>query len=433
VSDKKRIISPNKFGKKPFWFNAVNRTWGACYPIGAQPSLDRDNLIITAKKITGLDDFGKDFWVEPLDRMLESIREEAQLSPIGYFITRQRVLNLLAVRLRAEFWFKKHPEILEEPLYPVILIAGLQRTGTTKLQRLLAADPDNRVLLSWEAINPVPLKEKIQTKEPRIRIARTSEKALRLMAPGFFAIHPVEHQAPEEDILLLDVTFLSTTAEATMHVPSYAQWLEKTDQSYAYEYGVKLLKILQWQRPGKRWVLKSPHHLEFLPLAKKHFEDVRFLWTHRNVYESIPSFLSMMAHSYSIFSDKTTKKMVSDHWVRKTGHLLSKALEFRNRDDNEAGFLDIFYEDLVNKSMEVLEKIYEQYGGIDQELRETFASAEKANPQGKYGMHRYGLADFGLGEEDIDGHTAEYQDMVRRLAGSMPVLVYGNRYPYDKR
>jgi len=217
--------------------------------------------------------------------------------------------------------------------------------------------------------------------------------------------------AAEEDILLLDVTFLSTTAEATMHVPSYASWLEKTDQSYAYEYGVKLLKILQWQRPGKRWILKSPHHLEFLPLAKKHFEDVRFLWTHRNVYESIPSFLSMMAHSYGIFSDETSKQMVADHWVRKSGYLLSKALEFRNTGRNEEAFLDIFYESLVSDSMEVLERIYEEYGGINPDLKDLFRKAEKANPQGEYGTHKYNLKDFGLTNDDIDMHTCDYQEL----------------------
>ena len=68
---------------------------------------------------------------------------------------------------------------------------------------------------------------------------------------GFFSIHPVEYEAPEEDILLLDVSFMSTTPEATMQVPSYASWLEETDQSPAYEYMVKLLKILQWHQPAR--------------------------------------------------------------------------------------------------------------------------------------------------------------------------------------
>jgi len=101
--------------------------------------------------------------------------------------------------------------------------------------------------------------------------------------------------------------------------------------------------------------------------------------------------------------------MVSDHWVRKSGYLLSRAMEFRNSDQNESDFDDIFYEDLVEEPMKVLERIYEVYGGIDPELRERFEIAEKVNPQGKYGKHQYGLEDFGLAKKDIDKHTIDYQ------------------------
>ena len=33
-----------------------------------------------------------------------------------------------------------------------------------------------------------------------------------------------------KDVLLLDVSFLSTTAEAITHVPTYSEWLETTNQ-----------------------------------------------------------------------------------------------------------------------------------------------------------------------------------------------------------
>jgi hypothetical protein len=321
---KERIISSGDFHKRPGWFNALNDVWRRSYIRGSGPFLNKDELILTAKRTTGLTDLGKDFWDEPLDRLILSLNHESMLHPIGNFISRKRIINLLSVRLRAEYWFKKHPEILEQELYPPLIIVGLQRTGTTKLHRLLSADPDNRVLRSWEAINPAPMHRNINGKERRIRAARVSESALRRMAPGFFAIHPVEYSAPEEDILLLDVTFLSTTPEAITHVPSYAEWLEKTDQSYAYDYGSRLMRFLQWQQPGKRWILKSPHHLEFLPLVEKYYGEACFLWTHRDLTECIPSFLSMVCHSRAIFSDHVLVEDVVSHWVRKTSYMLEK-------------------------------------------------------------------------------------------------------------
>lgn len=413
--NKERIIRSGDFRKRPVWFNALNAFWKKAHTLGPGPSLNKDELISAARYNANLHDFGKDFWDEPLDRLIHSLNHEARLHPIGHFISRKRIINLLMVRLRAQYWFAKHPAILEQEIYPPLVIVGLQRTGTTKLHRLLTADPDNRVLRSWEAINPAPLDKVINGKDKRIKAAKTTEKALRMMAPGFFAIHPVEYTAPEEDILLLDVTFLSTTPEATSHVPSYASWLENTDQSYAYEYGARLLQLLQWQQPGKRWIMKSPHHLEFLPLIEKYFSNARFLWTHRDISECIPSFLSMVCHSRSIFSDEVSMEEVTEHWVRKTHYMLEKGIQFRALEDHHRKFTDIMYEELVRDPMGQLEKIYESYGGIPESLRERFRTAEMENPYGKYGLHEYSLSDFGLTREDIARRNPSYMKIYSGL------------------
>lgn len=410
-----KIVKPGDFRKKPFWFRTLNTLWEKSWSLGKNPQLDKDQLILSARHLTGLHDLGKDFWDEPLDRLILSLNKEARLHPLGLFISGKRIVNLLAVRLRSEYWFRKHPEILDLEILSTVIIVGLQRTGTTKLHRLLTADPGNRVLKSWEAINPAPFHRQVNGKDRRVRVAKTSEKALRLMAPGFFAIHPVEHNAPEEDILLLDVTFLSTTPEATTHVPSYAEWLEKTDQSPAYEYGARLLRLLQWQQPGNRWILKSPHHLEFLHLADKYFNAPHFLWTHRNPAECIPSFLSMVSHSRSIFSDRVRLEEVRDHWVRKTSYMLDCGLSYRSARENDSKFTDILYEELVTDPMGQLERIYEQFGGTGESLRQNFRVADRENPYGKYGIHEYTLEDFGLTGKELAEKNEDYYTLFRNL------------------
>ena len=410
-----RIITSTDFQNQPQWFNILNRLWKRTYPHGKVPRLDKDDLIKTARRKTGLHDLGKDFWDEPLERLIESLNKEARLHPIGYFISNKRLMNLLNVRLRAEHLFKKYPEILEQEIYPPLVIAGLQRTGTTKLHRLLTADPDNRVLRSWEALNPAPFNLSGKGQDKRIRIARTSEKALRLMTPGFFAIHPVEHLAPEEDILLLDVSFLSTTPEATTHVPSYSSWLERTDQSYAYDYGSRLLRLLQWQQPARRWIIKSPHHLEFFPLIEKYYGKPHIIWTHRDPAECNPSFLSMVCHSRSLFSDEVQMAEVSDHWVAKTAYMLKKALSYRQEGAHQENFTHLLYEDLVSDSMGQLKLIYSRENGISPSLQAKFQTAERENPRGKYGIHDYRLSDFGLSREDLMNKNADYYSLYNSL------------------
>ena len=440
------------FRQSPGWFRVINQGWNGSYFMGTKIRLDKDDLIRKARKITGLNDLGRDFNDEPLERLLQAANEEADLHPIGRFITRERFVSLLSIRFRAEYFFKKYPQILEQELYPAWIIVGLQRTGTTKLQRLLAEDPDHRVIPSWEVINPMPINlglydlsqsrrayqhintsahQHISTlshqhittspyphpRDNRISIANTSVKALKYMSPGFFAIHPIDAMQPEEDILMLDVSFMSTTPEAMMHVPSYAQWLEKTDQSQAYAYSVKLLKFLQWINPAKRWVLKTPHHLEFPDLIEKHFGEVHFLWPHRNLYESVPSFLSMVTYNRMIFSNKVDERQVSDHWVRKIGYMLDKALEYRRKPGNDEKFTDIHYKRFITDSTEELEKIYHLNGGLPPEISERFRQHEAEHPHRKHGIHQYSLADFGLNETDIDAHTASYRSFITNHYG----------------
>jgi hypothetical protein len=408
-----RINSAN-FQGQPFWLSTLNNTWKATYPLGTRIRLDKDDLIRKAKNKSGLTDLGRDFSDEPLDRLIRSANEEANLNPVGRFITRQRFVSLLEMRLRAEYFFRKHPEILEQEIYPAWIIVGLQRTGTTKLQRLLATDPAHRWLPSWEVINPIPLSIIEDAPDKRIRVAKTAVRALKLLSPGFFAIHPIDIFQPEEDILLLDISFMSTTPEAMMHVPSYARWLERTDQSQAYAYMVKLLKFLQWRKPGKRWILKTPHHLEFPELITKHFGEVHFFWPHRSIYESVPSFLSMVTYNRMIFSNAVDRNEIAAHWIRKTGYMLQNALDFRMKNGNDKLFTDIDYTKMVEDPVRELSMIYSADGGISPEQKSLFKKHNTENPYRKYGTHNYSLEDFGLTTEDIDKYTLNYQNFVSR-------------------
>ncbi len=218
-----------------------------------------EGLIAAARKQTGLLRFDDEAFREPLGRLLEAIEGEAELTPLGRLITHRRIVGVLANRLRAQALYERHPEILDEQIVAPLFIVGLQRTGTTMLHRLIAADPGMRALASWEALNPAPLPRRPWHRhDPRIAAGRLAERGLRYLAPDFFAIHPVEATQPEEEVMLLDYSFLSTVAEATLHVPSFSSWLQEQDQTPAYECLKKLLKLLQWQNRKQRWILRDP-------------------------------------------------------------------------------------------------------------------------------------------------------------------------------
>jgi hypothetical protein len=369
---------------------------------GLQRKITTDDLLKKAKNKTGLQDFGDEFFLEPLEVLIRSINEEAKLHPFGRFITHARLVNLLSNRLRAEDYLKRNPKVNDAELLPIWWIAGLQRTGTTFLHRLLATIPGTATVNSWEALNPVPL-EKDPHNEKRIANARSSEKGLRYIAPDFFAIHPVEHLSPEEEILLLDISFMSTVPEATLHVPAYSQWLEGQDQTPAYDYMRKLLRIIQFQKGKKiRWVLKSPHHLEYLDTLLHVFPETNLIFTHRDPVQTVASFCSMIFFSRRIFSNEVNGKEIANHWLRKIKLMLDKSLKFRKL-NGDFDYADVSYQDLIKDPLGEVKIIFNRFREpLTENNTEAIQQSVRQNKKDKFGSHKYDLKDFGLVKDDLE-------------------------------
>lgn len=369
-----------------------------------------EELLERARQRTKLHDFGDESFRDPLRRLLSALNAEAELHPFGRFMARENLLRVLGNRLKMEADLARHPEILALELEPPIFITGLQRTGTTVVQRLFAADPGTRMLASWEAINIAPLAPpRGDGKEPRRRMARVAETMLRFMAPDFFAIHPVEADSPEEDCLLMDYSFLSTVPEATQQVPSFSSWLESIDHEPAYVEHQRALKYLHWQKPSGPFVLKSPQHLEHLDALFAVYPEARVIWLHRDPMKTVASFCSMMSHAYGVFSDDVDPEVVGRRWLEKTSFMIERAMETREKLGDDA-FIDVYYPELIADPMAEMRRIYESLGRPLTGLAKSRMSRWlEQNPQHKHGVHRYRLESFGLDEAEIDEAFAAYR------------------------
>jgi hypothetical protein len=362
-------------------------------------------IVTAACRAEGLDDLGPPD-LEPLEQLVEAIRSEASLHPIGHLATHGRLVAALRNRLRAQAWFRRHPEILEQPVPAPIVITGLQRTGTTLLQRLLSADPRHHALHAWRALNPAP---PLAGDDTRIRQAKLAERGAAWLAPDFFAVHPIEHASVDEDILLLDGSFLSTVAEATLHVPSFSAWLEGQDQTPGYALHKRYLQLMQWRQPGERWVLKTPHHLEWLDTLLAVYPDAHILHTHRDPLETLPSFCSMIAHGRGIMSDAVDPMEIGEHWLRKTHRMVSRTMQLR-RARPDVRVHDVYYADLVADPIATVARIYDGLGlELTDAARDAIDRQRRASRKHKYGKHVYAAADFGLSNDRIADRFSAYR------------------------
>src|ERR1700756_1230601 len=112
--------------------------------------LSAEGLVSSACRHAGHADFGEMSFMDPLRRFLAACDREAELSLLGRFATQWDVKRFLSNLLRFHLEETRAPAILECPIRRPIFIAGLPRSGTTFLHRLLMQDPPNRAPLVWE-------------------------------------------------------------------------------------------------------------------------------------------------------------------------------------------------------------------------------------------------------------------------------------------
>ena len=398
------------FRHRPAPIAALNAVGRALARFGIADALNVDTMVAAATRRARLADFGDDAFMTPLNVLVDAINREARLTPAGRLIQRQRIVGALVNRLRVQDLLRRHPEIADGELGRIVLIAGMQRTGTTMLQRLFASNAEVRSLSAWEALNPAPMPGEGRTgTQRRMRHGKTAENALRYLAPSLSAIHPIEHDAPEEEILLLDLSFMSQTFEATMHVPTYARWLEDQDHTAPYEYLRTLLKVLAWQRPGRTWVLKSPQHLEHLDVVLEILPGTTVVHTHRDPGTALVSFCSMVAHARGMLSDHVDLREISAHWIRKTHRMVGRGLAVRASADPDR-FIDVSYYDLVRDPVAVLRRVCRQAGvPLGAAAVAAAERTNRINRQHRYGRHVYEAGTFAVSGRCIERCFASYR------------------------
>jgi Sulfotransferase family len=367
-------------------------------------------LLADARAQTGLEDFGDPAFREGLGVLVETYETTARLSPAGRKRTRRRLVQLLATRLRVEAAWKRHPEVRDIAIRRPVYLTGLPRTGTSALFNLLAADPRHRPLLLWEGLFPDPLEDLPPgAPDPRREALRKLNERDRAKNPEFDKIHYVTVDMPEECVLLQAHTFCDAQMGIEPLMEPYGGWFQRQDLHAPYRYYADLLRLLQWQRPGERWLLKSPAHLWALDVLVELFPDVCLLWTHRSPLEMLGSYCSMMAMLMGIresFDPKELGGTVLEYLARS----LERGLAARDRID--AGrFFDVDYRAFVADPLGAARRAYEHFGlELDPATSAALETWAREHPQGKHGAHRYSLEEYGLSAEAARERLAFYID-----------------------
>lgn len=289
--------------------------------IAPRPSLDPEELWSKARRKApdgnelGLRDAedAADFRLR-LKKLCEALVAEANLNPLGLTMAHGQLVRAIRQRLELGSLWQSQPEIARTPIAPPIIVVGQMRSGTTRVHRLLAADPQLAATRFCDSWNPVP-----RSPDTRALWSALSLTVARALDPWLDVIHPFGVTRPDEELGWLATTLDHCAYEAQWRVPSFTAFSEDRDPTPVYREFTRILRTDAHfhDNADKPRVLKVPQFAEDLPTLLNIFPDARIIRTRRNADDVAKSAASLVANQMTMQSDEVDMGWIDKEMARK--------------------------------------------------------------------------------------------------------------------
>lgn len=362
--------------------------------------LDPEAVVAAALAKGGLPEDDDGDWRDGLGVYLAAARDEGGLNALGMRSFAGTAMGRLQARRGIARALEAQPEVRERAVERPIFIIGGWRTGTTLLQRLLAAAPGLRGAFPAELSAPWRFATlDAAGREALIDAGEGAHQRLHLLNPTMAAIHPSGGRMAEECVLAMGSDFRNWGFTSTLRCPSYAAWLAGQDMAGSYRRYRDVLRLLD-DGSGRRWVLKAPAHTAELPALLAAFPDAHVIHLHRDVVQTVTSGASLFAVFRSTYSDAVDPADVGRYQLETTAMWFERAMAARDAHPG-AAVLDVSFSALAADPIAMAKTIC---AACDVAWRdETWPALEArlAELNRQHGAHRHAPEDFGLDRDEI--------------------------------
>ncbi|GAB3229351.1 sulfotransferase [Glycomyces halotolerans] len=368
-----------------------------------------DKLVDKAEKTTGGDASAVSGFVEDFRFLMHSFTSDTGLSPMGWQSVVADLRARLENRMRVERLVREIPEIAEEPIERPIFIAGLPRTATTLAHNIIAKSSGHRGPALWELLF-TDIDRGEEAKQRHIKDARRMVSTFMRLAPAFKVIHPLNAEKPDECNYLLPHGHQHL---ARVLMPEYDAWQRDRDYLPDYEYLKQAMQVLQYGRERKRWILKSPMHLDHIPEILKVFPGATIVWTHRDPVTVIGSLCSLVETTQALHVRRPDLEAIGRTWLDIMALAIERARAARVDAPRQA-FVDVPYTWLAAEPHEKVPKLYELLDAPWTDEDASNLDGVLARP-GVGRQHEYELSRYGLTPGDVEEAFGDYNGVVQAM------------------
>jgi hypothetical protein len=338
------------------------------------------------------------------------LRRVAVLSVVMPLFLLLQLLHWAGLLLDELLFPEYRQTVIREPLF----IVGLPRSGTSSLQRTLAADPRFTTMRLWELVlAPSIIERKLWLAVGRLDRALGSPlrwlgaRLQRRLLSWMNVIHPISPREPEEDYLLLLPVFgcfllvlALPSHPGVWSLVSLDDWPEADRRPIVDFYRACLQRHLYLAGANKTLLSKNPSFTAFVRSLDSEFSDARFICCVRDPVEVVPSQLSSVREALEFFGAEVSEPGLRERFVsmleRYGRHVMSLAEEFP--DDR---WVVVSLSQMRSDLLSTIEGMYRRFGWpLDDSVRETLLDRSRM-ARDHVSSHAYGLEEFGLTRTDL--------------------------------
>ncbi len=328
---------------------------------------------------------------ERLEALCEAVVSEASLNSVGMAFAYGLMVRAIRQRFALGALWRRNPELPETGIAPPIIVAGQMRSGTTRIHRLLAADPAHASTRFCDSWHPVPEKPDFRPLRGGLQLFMA-----RRLDPWIDTIHPFSAARADEELGWLAGALDHSAYEAQWHIPSFTGLGEARDPAPIYRELARILRTDAAHRgnAGRPRVLKTPQFAEDLAAILEQFPNARLVISRRCDRETLRSSVSLVANQMAIQSDKVDLDVIETEWERKL------ALRSDRMAAGLAGFkgpvAEVHFDELGANWQTEIERIYAELGlPLSDAAMVAMQREMQAGEAGSHKEHAKHLNEFG--------------------------------------